>query len=487
VSENSLLTSRQFEACDQLAFAELSGDFNPMHMDSQVARRTPAGACVVHGVQSMLWVLESLAERLPLKRLRALDADFAQFLYLGEAASVYLVKLTDAEARIELRVGETRISQYVLSFGEKLDVSADMPAGQEPPFDYAASRRDPLPLEWEAVAAAHGTIENFATDETTTSFYPALSVAIGGSRINTLMALTRLVGMVSPGLHSTFHRISVKLVSEQQPRLGLLFSTGRSDARFSVVTIAVRGSGLSGTVKASRRQPPTRQPLSATLRSLITESPFAGHTALVVGGSRGLGEVTAKLLGLLGVNVLITYLSGASEAQAVADDIVASGGRASTLRLDVLAPVGGQLDGLDHRPDSLYYFATQRISGRLLPAYSPELFRSFCGIYVDAFQALCLALTEARQRPLQVFYPSSIFVTEPSKGMAEYAMAKAAGEVMAADLTRFKPKIRVEVGRLPRVATDQTAGMIETEMESPAECMLPVVLKLEGYVARGTA
>src|SRR5690348_11129813 len=110
---------RRFSLDDQQTFAEVSGDFNPIHMDPIAARRTSAGDCVVHGVQSMLWALEQLADALELERLRSLDVDFGQFLYVGELVELSLVRHDQQEARIELRVDGTRVSQYVLRFGAR--------------------------------------------------------------------------------------------------------------------------------------------------------------------------------------------------------------------------------------------------------------------------------------------------------------------------------------------------------------------------------
>jgi Asp/Glu/hydantoin racemase len=82
---------RRFSLDDQQAFAEVSGDFDPMHMDPIAARRTSAGDCVVHGVQSMLWALEELADSLELERLRSVDADFGQFLYVANLSPSHSV------------------------------------------------------------------------------------------------------------------------------------------------------------------------------------------------------------------------------------------------------------------------------------------------------------------------------------------------------------------------------------------------------------
>ena len=58
-------------------------------------------------------------------------------------------------------------------------------------------------------------------------------------------------------------------------------------------------------------------------------------TALVTGGSRGIGKAIAETLAKAGYQVYLTYVSKADAAEAVARNIVAAGGKACAFRLDV--------------------------------------------------------------------------------------------------------------------------------------------------------
>jgi hypothetical protein len=77
-----------------------------------------------------------------------------------------------------------------------------------------------------------------------------------------------------------------------------------------------------------------------------------------------------------------------------------------------------------------------------------------------------------------VFYPSTVFVDERPKGMTEYAMAKAAAEVLIADLAKRLRHVQPVAHRLPRLATDQTAGLFAAGGDGNAQVLLPVMREL---------
>jgi hypothetical protein len=90
-----------------------------------------------------------------------------------------------------------------------------------------------------------------------------------------------------------------------------------------------------------------------------------------------------------------------------------------------------------------------------------------------------MALANRSTVTLNVLYPSTIYVEEVDRHMSEYAMAKAAGELLCANLSRFSPRISILAERLPRVATDQNNGLIAQDTRSAEVVMAEVVASVE--------
>jgi 3-oxoacyl-[acyl-carrier protein] reductase len=67
---------------------------------------------------------------------------------------------------------------------------------------------------------------------------------------------------------------------------------------------------------------------------------LSNKTALVTGASRGIGRATAQTLANAGAHVIIHYGRGAAEADALAAEIRAAGGRADTAKADLSIPEG---------------------------------------------------------------------------------------------------------------------------------------------------
>ncbi|HSV13438.1 MAG TPA: hypothetical protein VLI90_04220 [Tepidisphaeraceae bacterium] len=125
-----------------------------------------------------------------------------------------------------------------------------------------------------------------------------------------------------------------------------------------------------------------------------------------------------------------------------------------------------------YEPTLLAYMATPFIFSATPGQFSPALFRAFCDCYVDGFLATFQAIRQRNPNLTRVFYPSSSAVEQTPANMGEYAAAKRAAESLCQYLESVHRKLRIHTPRLPRLATDQTASLLQAEMPDAAELML---------------
>jgi NAD(P)-dependent dehydrogenase (short-subunit alcohol dehydrogenase family) len=215
------------------------------------------------------------------------------------------------------------------------------------------------------------------------------------------------------------------------------------------------------------------------LAQFVRANEFQHVSALIIGGSRGLGELTAKLIAAGGGAVTITYAVGRADALEIQSQVRDWGGFCEVIPYDATQPAENQLRSLKRAPTSVYYFATPPIARRKANLYAPSVFSDFLRVYVEGFYDLVQWLLQVPGAGFSAFYPSSIAVKERPAEMTEYAMAKAAGEVLCEDLARFRKGLRVVVKRLPRMLTDLTATVVPVDTADPLDVMLPIVRCVE--------
>jgi acyl dehydratase len=466
---------------DSVLFAELSGDFTPLHLDPTAARRLLFGTTVPHGVHVMLCGLQAVArERGALLVLRRLQAVFSAPPSHDVPLAVSSVERADGRLTLTIAQAGVQVQSITATLAERAGPDAlpipDAPFPPEPPtmldLDGAAGLGDACDLRLDRGRLA--------------TLFPGLAELATPSQLAVLLALTRIVGMKCPGSRSVFADLTVTFeapLASAPPTLQ--FRTRRADPRMSLVRIGVEGPGATGEVTALFRPAPTAQASATDLAGLVRAGEFTGQQALVIGGSRGLGEVTAKLLAAAGAVVAITYARGRADAQAVADDIAAAGGSCLTLPFDVQRPPAaippGQLPA-DFRPSHVYFFASPPI--RLVNApFNPDRFHHYCDYYVTGLTRSLAAvdrLFALSAAPLSLFYPSTIFLDERPAGAAEYAAAKAAGETTCRFLPQLRPGLRVVCERLPMLRTDQTNTLRGPTAGDPAPVLLEVLRRVRG-------
>jgi NADP-dependent 3-hydroxy acid dehydrogenase YdfG len=463
------MAERVFRSDDQLAFAKLSGDHNPLHMDPVMARRLLFGRQVVHGLHALLWSAEEcLRARTQGLELRAVKANFQAGIGVGQSVNCIFIDQNEHKTEIRLEIDKAPAMWIQISWSPSRRHQRDtvLRAFHEPGECRERS--------FEEAAGASGSLPMYMDRELAAALFPNLMRLVPPMQLAALLATTRLVGMECPGRHSIYSGLDLEFFSDDDgvPRLNYQVADG--NRRLALLSMEVDAPGMRGRIKTFYRPTPQGQPAFTDVRREVEPCEFSEQRALIIGGSRGLGEVAAKLLAAGGAEVIITYYRGEEDAKRIVEEIVAHGSTADHLPLNVLDPSPALLSMVadSSRPLCLYYFATPFIFGAVKGKFSAKRFAEFSEYYVTGFLRTVQTLAASSAGLRKVFYPSSTAIDELPLDMGEYAAAKMAGETLCEFLRKAHPGIAIHKPRLPRLATDQTVSLLPVSNQDPVSVLL---------------
>ncbi len=473
------LASRAFNQDDQIFFARLSGDFNPIHMDPLAARRTQAGAPVVHGIHAVLWALDKLAENgMVTGKVRGVKVQFTKFIYVASTVMLNLRHRDEESINAELVVGGLATTILTLTFGtSKQTWEIALPGVLE----RVVEREPAILIDLKEAAAQSGWMDVNRALTRSEGQFPHADSAIGARRVAAIAVLSTLTGMVCPGMYSLFAAFAIDLVEDSNHKDAVGFSVSETDERFRMIRMNVSGAGIRGSVQAFLRWPPIGQASFDEVSKVVAPAEFAGSTVLIVGGSRGLGALTAKVVAAGGGKVIVTYATGRKDAEKLAEEICGHTAHDAcrVIQYDVRQDAASQLKLLETEVSHLYYFATTSIFRQKDGFFVSSLLDEFIEIYVKGFYDCCRVLNKNSSQALIAYYPSTVAIDNNPLSIIEYTMAKMAGEILCANMNRANTRTRVVVSRLPRLMTDQTATVVPATTAEPLDVLLPVIRQVQ--------
>ncbi len=218
---------------------------------------------------------------------------------------------------------------------------------------------------------------------------------------------------------------------------------------------------------------------------------LAGQTALVTGGSSGIGAAIARALGAAGARVAVNYAAGADGAERVAADIRADGGEALTVRADVSreADVDAMFDTVLGRWPALDILVSnagvQRdapFTEMTLEQWNAVIGVNLTGTFLSTRRAARAMVKQGIRRDVsraagKIVCVSSVHESIPWAGHVNYASSKGGVRQLMQSLAQELAPHRIRVNSI-------APGAIRTAINRPAwetESALASLLKLIPY------
>ncbi|MFJ9154579.1 SDR family NAD(P)-dependent oxidoreductase [Streptomyces sp. NPDC102270] len=191
-------------------------------------------------------------------------------------------------------------------------------------------------------------------------------------------------------------------------------------------------------------------------------------TALVTGGSRGIGAATSRALAARGYRVAVNYFSQRAAADQVVKRIEADGGEAFAVQADVYDPVQAtellERSAVEGRLDVLVCNAGARFTPTPVQTLAWDDFRTkvtaeLASVYTLTQRALEVMGAQGHGR--MVYVSSAVADGPPAPGMAAHGTAKAALNTFARFVAHEAGPLGVNVNVVAPgyVRTESSAGM----------------------------
>ena len=352
------------------AFAELTGDRSPLHVSEGFARLSVYRRPVVHGMLPLGFI--ALLDCFHIEGFRCvpvgMTGHFNAPVYPGDRLTLV------AERR------ETREPEAAVTFDYHIE---NQSTGNTVTRGTVTVKYDNQPAPARPVTSESGApillssaeMQNFRledikkgqkdgfdfriTDQTLEEFINLIAPGAACAQeldrtalrnrfylpnLLSILLFSTSVGICLPGASATF----LEFAAEADGEVGLDLihrldgevthlsrSTRLIKKELTISRLDEEAVLFRGTAAALVNEPSRRMPAIRDLKASALDFGVKGKVVLITGASRGIGETTAKLFGLMGAKVVVNYHRGAEDAARVVTEIVAEGGDAIVARADV--------------------------------------------------------------------------------------------------------------------------------------------------------
>lgn len=345
-------------------FSHLTGDMNPLHTETQFARRSIYRKEVAHGMIPVGFV--SLLDFFNIDGLICapieLEARFIEPVLSDDRLCVHgeITGIDESAGMVKAAFSIMNLRTKNICSDGSITVNfkdGDITYGQaeEKEFRMPDEPLHPLDIKLEDISKGSAdsigfTIKGSSVPALMGLFSEGIERQVSPLNFDlpsllSLLMFSTSVGMGIPGKYATFLKFEAsfkRAIETGTPCMlkGEVSHMSRS-TRIIKKDIQVQRRDesaealLSGKVSVLVNQPYSVMPSMEFLKDKSFGLGIKGKVAIITGASRGIGETTAKLLALHGAKVIVNYNKGEADGKRISKEIADCGGEAVAIRADV--------------------------------------------------------------------------------------------------------------------------------------------------------
>lgn len=468
------------------SFARLSGDYNSMHMDIEVARKSRFRQTIVHGMLPFSF-LSVIQQKFPQQKIvfKELSGHFNKPVHAGDVISLN-IKVSHKEDNLYSFQGKwskKENDELLLLAKGKLtadDIEAD-DAGRVADDERSSLLLKPATENQYTIKDLKDQHEELAfsiSTELAEQYAESVLTSVNRSgsdnflrlcpHLMATLLLSTMVGMRLPGRYATFTRFNISysknLGLQKKYTLHANLDKVSIEAEHLNACCEIRVDDdvyATGKYEVVVNSSPKVMLSSAQIKQTAMDFGLDGKVALVTGASRGIGETTAKLFAMHGVKTAVCYFRGQSDAEAIVKDIAEAGGEAFAVQCDLTDDVQitrmiQQITEKYGSIDILVNNAVREFTPKDVLELEWKDYLDEMEVSVKGMHACCKAVIPMFKESGhgKIINLSTIAVANPVSGQSRYITAKSAVEGYTKSLAVELAQLNIQVNLVIPNMTD---------------------------------